>query len=121
MEVILSTCNKIEIPPKPKKKADNIIFKEIFFTCILDIKLIPFVISRMLVIIELQKLVGKLKKSKIGVNSIAIRFNILLEFRIDIITENKTTNPPIIITVEVEFVILFPKTSPILERVTVLL
>ena len=41
-------------------------------------------------------------------------------FKIEIILEKITTNPPIIKTVEMLLIILFPKTSPKLEKVTFL-
>ncbi len=46
LEVMLQTCNKTERPPKPSRKAVKIIFIEIAFICMLDIKEIPFVISK---------------------------------------------------------------------------
>ena len=42
-------------------------------------------------------------------------------FKIDIITENRITNPPIITIVLTEFIILLDNTSPKFENVTVLL
>jgi len=45
--------------------------------------------------------------------------SILLFSNIDIITENRTTKPPIITTVFILFIMLFPKTSPKFEKETV--
>jgi len=47
-------------------------------------------------------------------------FKILLFSNIEIITENSTTNPPIITTVFILFIMLFPKISPKFEKETVL-
>lgn len=44
--MILKTCSNTDIPPKPSKKAVNIILIEIFLQAILEIELIPFVISK---------------------------------------------------------------------------
>lgn len=47
--------------------------------------------------------------------------NIWLLVNIEIITENKTTNPPIITTVEIALLILLDKTSPKLFILTICL
>ena len=57
---------------------------------------------------------------KIGVSTRIKQFKIPLDFRIDITLENITTNPPIIKIVEMLLVMLFPRTSPKLEKVTFL-
>lgn len=43
---MLHTCSKTEIPPKPSKNAENIMFIDSFLEAIQEIELIPFVISR---------------------------------------------------------------------------
>ncbi len=48
-----------------------------------------------------------------------IMFNTPELFKIDIITENNITKPPIIITVLIALIILVDKTSPKLEKVTI--
>ena len=49
---------------------------------------------------------------KTGLTNIATLFRIPLDFKIEIILENKTINPPISKTVEVALVILSAITSP---------
>ena len=63
---MLKTCNKIEIPPKPNKNEVNIILIEIFLQAILEIVLIPFVISKNPLIKAEAKVVSILRKLKIG-------------------------------------------------------
>ena len=46
-ETILKTCNKTDNPPKPSKKLVAIILIDIYFIFTSEIKLIPFVISKM--------------------------------------------------------------------------
>jgi len=43
---MLKTCKNTDRPPIPSKKADKIMFIEIFFIGILEIIEIPFVISK---------------------------------------------------------------------------
>ena len=104
------------MPPKPSKKAERTILIEIFLQGILDIALIPFVISNN----PVKKLEEKdeliLKKSVIGENILFITFNNPLALKIEIILEKITTKPPIKIIVETLLVILSAKTSPKLEK-----
>lgn len=53
--MILKTCSNTDIPPKPSKKAVNIILIEIFLQAILEIELIPFVIPKIQKLMEQQK------------------------------------------------------------------
>ena len=116
MEVILSTCNKTEIPPKPSKKAVINILIESFLQAILEIVLIPFVISKNPVnsgSIKEGEICIKLKN---GVAMISIMCVIPLDFKIEIIEEKMTTNPPI---TKIDFIlltILSDKISPKLEK-----
>ena len=114
--MILSTCNKTEIPPKPSKKAVINILIESFLQAILEILLIPFVISKNPVNN------GSIKEGEIcielnnGVAIISIIRVIPLDFRIEIIEEKITTNPPI---TKIDFIlltILSDKISPKLEK-----
>lgn len=98
---MLKTCNKTESPPNPNKIAVTIILKEIFFNFIIEIILIPFVISNKPVKIDAIKLDGIPKKLKMGSNKMQTKFVIPLIFKIEITTENSTTNPPIIRIVEI--------------------
>ena len=59
---------------------------------------------------------GICKKLNIGVNKLVITFKSWLFCKIEIITENKTTNPPINKIVLIEFVMLFPITPPKFDR-----
>ena len=90
------------MPPKPSRKAVKMIFKEIFLSLTKEIILIPFVISNIPLNIEDIISEGILKVLHIGENTVQIKFVIPLTFKIDIITENKTTKPPIIRMVEIE-------------------
>ena len=90
------------MPPKPSRKAVKMIFREIFLSLINEIILIPFVISNIPLNIEDIISEGILKVLHIGKNTVQIKFVIPLTFKIDIITENKTTKPPIIRMVEIE-------------------
>lgn len=82
-----------------------------------DIFLTPFVSSIIPEIILDEKSVGILNIFKIGLIIIHNKSSKWLLFSIEIITENKTTKPPIIITVEIALLILKLKTSPKLEKV----
>jgi len=117
-EVILRTCSKIEIPPKPRRKAVKIILIDIFLHAILEILLIPFVISNIPVNKGWVKSVSICINSKIGLIKLEHAIKIPLDFKIDIILENITTKPPINKTVEILLEILSAKTSPRLEKDT---
>lgn len=43
---MLQTCNKTDIPPKPSKKAEIIMFIESLLEAMQEIELMPFVISK---------------------------------------------------------------------------
>lgn len=118
-EVILSTCNKTEIPPNPSKNAENKIFIESIFIWIFEINEIPFVISKIPVKNGVIKFVGICNKLNDGITIFDNIPNTLLVFNIEIITENNTTKPPIKSIVEVAFFMLVAITSPKLENVTV--
>ena len=114
--MILSTCNKTEIPPKPSKKAVINILIESFLQVILEMLLIPFVISKK----PVNK--GSIKEGEIciklknGVAIISIICVIPLDFKIEIMEEKMTTNPPI---TKIDFIlltILSDKISPKLEK-----
>ena len=60
------------------------------------------------------------KKLKTEVSTSTKLLKIPLDFKIEITLENITTKPPIIKIVEILLVILFPRTSPKLEKVTFL-
>ena len=117
-EVILNTCRKTEIPPKPRRKAAKIILIESFLHAIEEIILIPFVISNKPVINPLAKVISILKNLKIGLTRFTILFRIPLAFNIDIMLEKITIKPPIIRIVEILFVMLSDSISPRLDIFT---
>ena len=116
LEVMLSTCNKTEIPPKPSKNAVINILMESFLQAILEMLLIPFVISKNPVNSGSIKEGETCIKLKNGVAMISIICVIPLDFKIEIIEEKITTNPPI---TKIDFIlltILSDKISPKLEK-----
>ena len=92
-------------------------FKEIFLSFIKDTILIPLVISKRPVKTEAIIFDGMSKKRQTGSSKIHTKSVIPLTFKMEIITENKTTNPPIIRMVEMADWILVPSTSPKFETV----
>ena len=112
LEVILSTCNKTEIPPKPSKNEVINILIESFLQAILEILLIPLVISKNPVNS------GSIKEGELknGLAMISIICVIPLDFKIEIIEEKMTTNPPISKIDFMLLIILSDKISPKLEK-----
>ena len=76
----------------------------------------PFVNSKMPEMKPVENFSGICKKLNIGLNKFVRTFKSWLFCRIEIITENKTTNPPINKIVLIEFVILFPIIPPKFDR-----
>ena len=66
LEIIPHTCSNTENPPNPNKKAEIIIFVEIFLIGILETIFTPFVSSIIPEIIPFEKLVGIFKAERIG-------------------------------------------------------
>ena len=89
---------------------------EICLSLIPEIKLIPFVISKIPVENATEIVVGKFNFLQIGSKIKEIIFAKPLVFSIEIITEKSTTKPPIKSVVDIADVILSPKTSPRLEK-----
>ena len=110
--IMLKTCNSTEIPPNPSKKLDDTMFTDIAFICVFATKLTPFVSSIIPDRIGFISSAGKPIEQRIGESIKDIPLKIPLWFNIDITTENITTKPPIIKIVDIEFVMLFPNTSP---------
>lgn len=98
-DTILKTCNSTEIPPKPSKKAHKIMLIEIFFVDTAVTSDRPFVSSIMPENIGFAKDKSILSNFSIGYKVADSISSALLVFKIDITTENITTNPPIIIIV----------------------
>lgn len=117
-EVILRTCKSTEIPPKPSKNDAKIILIDIALIFILEINEMPFVISSMPVSKGVVKSEGICKNEKHGIKKVDNIFARWLTLNIDIITENITTNPPIIKIVDVADVMLSAIAPPRLENVT---
>lgn len=115
-ETILITWSKTEIPPKPKRKAVSIILIDICFIFMFEIKLIPFVISNIPVNKELEMFSGTFTNLHTGLNISDTKLVNPLALKIEMITENSTTKPPIIRIVDVAEDILCPRTSPKLEN-----
>lgn len=112
LDVILYTCKKTEIPPKPSRNAERIIFMLIVFIGIIEICLIPLVISSIPVRMGVQKFVSRFSSLNIGE---LIRVNVLkipLVFSIDIMLEKMMINPPIIRIVFVLLVMLSDRIFP---------
>lgn len=112
LEVMLNTWKNTEMPPIPNKNDASIILIEMAFIFMLAIDAIPFVISN-----------NPVNKGAMNLGDICIRLNKgvktlttitkkLLAFKIEIITEKSTTNPPITRIVEILFVMLLLNTSP---------
>ena len=112
VEVMLKTWSKIEIPPKPSKKADIIIFKEIALNGILAITDTPFVSSIIPAKSPLANEEGMFKVFSKGESTNSNKSNIPELFRIEIITLNNTTKPPIIRIVFIELMMLAPRIAP---------
>lgn len=117
LEVMLSTCNKTEMPPNPSKNAVIMILIESFLQAILEIVLMPLVISKKPVKIGPIKEVSICIQWKNGLNSISTICVIPLEFKIEIIEEKMTTNPPMTKMDFMLLIILSDKISPKLEKV----
>ena len=114
-ETMLNTCKNIDNPPKPSKRDVSMILIDSSFMDIDAINDIPFVISKRPFINGAIKKVGILMSLKIGENINVKRFNNLLDLSIEIITENNTTNPPIIIILDIEEETELDRTSPIFD------
>ena len=116
LEVILSTCNRTDIPPNPSKNAVINKLMESFLQAILEIVLIPLVISKKPVNS------GSIKEGETwinwnnGVTIISIICVIPLDFKIEIIEEKITTNPPITKIDFILLMILSDKISPKLDK-----
>ena len=102
----------MEIPPKPSKNAHTTIFIEIIFIGIFETIETPFVSSTIPDKMPVAKEDGRCKKDNIGDNIKDKNLNAPVLFNIEIITLKSMTNPPIIIIVFIEDMILFCKILP---------
>ena len=109
---MLNTWSITEIPPKPSKNAQRIILIEIAFSGIFATIFTPLVNS-IIPLINPEENSGFIFNTlNTGIIIADKIFRIPLLFIIEIITLNKTTKPPISITVCVAFVILRPRILP---------
>ena len=92
-------------------------FIESFLHAILEILLIPLVISKKPVNIGSIKVGFTFIKLKNGFNIISTKCVSPLDFNIEIIEENRTTNPPITKIDLILLIILSERTSPRLYKV----
>ena len=113
---MLKTCSNTDKPPKPNKKAHITILIVRILEGMEHTKETPFVSSKRPVKIALIKAESTPKTLNKGEKARDIILTILLVFNIEIITENRTTNPPINKIVLMEFVMLFPITPPKFDR-----
>ena len=116
-EVILNTCNPIDIPPKPNRKEQRMVVIETFFVIILHTCFTPLVSSNIPVIKGLPKQESIPNQENTGARMIWIPSNKWVLLQIEIMTENKTMNPPIITTVWILSVMVLDKIVPKLEKV----
>lgn len=116
-DVILKTCKSTEKPPNPRTKEQRINLNFILSDARLHINEIPFVTSMKPVIILAENPFGIPKNS---LRKLEIIYIIWLEFKMEIIIEKSTTNPPIISIVLIEDKMLFCRISPKLSKFNVL-
>ena len=76
LEITLNTCNIIDIPPNPNKKAEIIILIARFLLVIEEIIATPFVNSKIPLKIGIINSVFIFNKLKIGIKGIFKKFNI---------------------------------------------
>ena len=114
--IVLQTWSKTDNPPRPRRKEDRIMLYDRCFSGRLQIIFKPFVNSKMPEMKPVVNFSGICRKLNIGLNKFVRTFKSWLFCRIEIITENKTTNPPINKIVLMEFVMLFPITPPKFDR-----
>ena len=107
------------MPPKPNKKAEIIIFTEIALLDIAETNETPLVSSKSPDKIPLIYMEESPKIFPIGSKIRLHISNTLLVFKIEIITEKITTNPPIITIVFTDSKIELARTSPKLEKVQI--
>lgn len=118
-EIMLNTCKRTERPPNPSKKAHIIIFTERDLFGMAHTLLTPFVSSIIPEKMLSQNSGDNPKMLNKGENALLKMSKKCVLSSIELITENKTTNPPIITIVFMEFFILIPNTSPKLSMFTI--
>ena len=118
-DVMLRIWSIIEIPPKPNKNEQIIIFVDMHLLGIEAIEQIPFVSSNIPVITPSEKLFDMPNTFNNGDKVFPNISKILLLFKIDIITEKRTINPPIRNIVFIAFIIEEANISPKFEIDTV--
>jgi len=117
---MLKTCKNIDIPPKPKKNAVNTILTERLAILTLAILEMPIVVSKIAVNDGATKPASIWKNCSTGDMICVQTPMMLLAFKIEIILEKMTINPPIIRIVDVLLAIEVANTSPKFDKDTVL-
>lgn len=112
VEVIDKTCSKMDIPPKPRRKAQIVIFIDILLIGILDIIDTPLVSSTIPDKVPFINSVGIWRIENIGDTNVPNILRIFELFNIDIMTLKSITKPPIITTVLTDDIILLCKILP---------
>lgn len=102
----------MDIPPNPSKNEASIILIDIVLIWIFAIAEMPLVISKIPVKTGLMNTLGICKTLKNGIKNLLTILKKWLWLRIETITENITTKPPIISIVEVALDIELANTSP---------
>lgn len=118
-DIMLRTCKSTESPPKPSRKAHIMMFMEMFLFGIAHTLLTPFVSSIIPEKMLSQNSGDNPKMLNKGENAVLKISKKCVLSSIELITENKTTNPPIITIVFMEFFMLIPRTSPKLSIFTI--
>lgn len=118
LEMILKTWSKTDIPLNPIMKVDKRMLEVGIWEYIIEVDFTPFVISSN-PIIKLNEISSEIP----NFDNIKAKEAINPEFsKIEIITEKRTTNPPIVRIADIDFFILSPKISPSSEtRISLLL
>lgn len=116
---MLRTCKSTESPPNPSRKAHIMMFTKRFLFGIAHTLLTPFVSSIIPEKMLSQNSEDNPKMLNKGENVVLKISKKWVLSSIEFITENKTTNPPIITIVFIEFFMLIPRTSPKLSMFTI--
>lgn len=116
---MLKTCNNTEIPPKPSKNAHKIILHESDLFAVELTRETPLVNSIIPEINGFAKEVLMCKNLRGTYNGYENTSRILLFSKMDSITENMTTNPPIMIIVLLDSNIAFARIAPRLLKVQI--
>ena len=116
--IILRVCSSTDIPPNPRIKADTHTLIDKFFKWTEDIILKPLVNS---IIPEINPTtIFEFICNNLEIGDAIITSNFVLP-KIERITEKRVTKPPITRIVFILLIILFPRTSPKLLMLTLII